>query len=656
MVQSEKNRFTLVSGGQSVRSTPRNWDSFEVALSRGLSINKEITTELEFFSSGAELIESAFNSGEEVTLSLERLDNNWEYTDIRYFKADFSTYSKNGGIVSVGFIEESLRELIEDNKGTSYDIDITNEFKLSYSGIQANRTNSLRSESGACEQLSFSNWLIRGVKDRTELSDTIIFPKKSFYLKFLKEDELYIQLRIGKLIAKWRGLTGGSLMLAHCRPSGSGFNVVAVIKTFHGVDSVADISTTFTDYTTHDIFYSSKRWGIDGQVAASNVSILENDFLCLFFNTERGANVSMEGGETTLSVLSYESSIFQDYMFPVIRPNYLISELMKKMCGTSPLIEYNLSETNWLPVFASSSCITRQIEPKITVSFEDLMKFLNCIYSCDYDLTEDTIRIDYASSFFSDVKAMDLEPTGRISMSYDDEHIYNKVEVGFDVDSDTENGTEDFLCKNVFEITKAEGETLDLVSPFKGSPYTIEQFIKDKASSSTTKKQSDDDVFVFCVNPFNFSPTGTPPTILFRGQTGVSSSYYNVPFSPMRMLIANSRYIGVSLWNKTKRLVFASTNGKSASSKLPYENALISEKNGENALLLTGLENPLFKPLSVEFDTNIDLWTQEEINDYLYKYFTVRDKKSGSSYDIYINDISLPLTKKSKQNWNALLR
>ena len=122
------------------------------------------------------------------------------------------------------------------------------------------------------------------------------------------------------------------------------------------------------------------------------------------------------------------------------------------------------------------------------------------------------------------------------------------------------------------------------------------------------------------------------------------------------MLIANSRYIGVSLWNKTKRLVFASTNGKSASSKLPYENAIISEKDGENALLLTGLENPLFKPLSVEFDTNIDLWTQEEINDYLYKYFTVRDKKSGSSYDIYINDISLPLTKKSKQNWNALLR
>ena len=58
----------------------------------------------------------------------------------------------------------------------------------------------------------------------------------------------------------------------------------------------------------------------------------------------------------------------------------------------------------------------------------------------------------------------------------------------------------------------------------------------------------------------------------------------------------------------------------------------------------------------MEFDTNIDLWTQEEINDYLYKYFTVRDKKSGSSYDIYINDISLPLTKKSKQNWNALLR
>ena len=141
MVQSEKNRFTLVSGGLSVRSTPRNWDSFEVALSRGLSINKEITTELEFFSSGAELIEAAFNSGQNVTLSLERLDNDWEYTDIRYFKADFSTYSKNGGIVSVGFMEESLRELIEDNKGTSYDIDITNEFKLSYSGIQANRTN-----------------------------------------------------------------------------------------------------------------------------------------------------------------------------------------------------------------------------------------------------------------------------------------------------------------------------------------------------------------------------------------------------------------------------------------------------------------------------------------------------------------------------------
>ena len=662
MVQSEKNKFTLIYGNQyrgvktfrSVTSTPRNWEEFEVALSREIAINKEITTELEFFADAAALLESAFNNGGSVTLTLERLDNNWEYTDIRYFKADFSTFSKSGAIVSVGFTEASVRQLIEDNKGTKYDIDVPSTYKLSYSGMQNNRTNSLRSESGVCEQLSFSNWLVKGVKDRTELSDTVLFPKKSFYLKFLKEDDLYIQLKIGKLTAKWGVLTGGTLMLAHCRPSGSGFNVISVIKTFHGVDATAH--TIFTDYNSHDIFYSSKRWGIDGQVVASGVSIYENDFLCLFFNTDRGANVSMEGDETTLSLLSYESSVFQDYIFPVVRPNYIIGELMKKICGTSPLIDYNLDESTWLPVFASSSCITRQLEPKISVSFEDVMKFLNCVYSCAYDLTENTLKIDYSSSFFSSSKALDLQPIGRIDLKYDNEHVYNKVEVGFETDTDTENGTDDFLCKNIFEITKGDGETLDLVSPFKGSPYTIEQFIKDKSKSSSTKKESDDEVFVFCVNPFDFSPTGTPPTTLYRGQTGVYSSYYNVPFSPMRMLIANSRYIGVSLWNRTKKLIFASTDGKTASSKLPYEDLWINEADGENALLLAGLQNPLFKPLSVEFDTNIDLWTQEEISDYLYKYFTVNDKKSGSSYDIYINDISLPLTKRSKQNWNALLK
>ena len=109
-----------------IECTPTNWGEMSIGLSRELfAIKRESTSRLMFTGEAATIITDTLN-GEHITkevfLELYRRNEDWSMTIVRTWKADLSTYERDGDTVSLEFSSSSVREEIERNKGTAYEI------------------------------------------------------------------------------------------------------------------------------------------------------------------------------------------------------------------------------------------------------------------------------------------------------------------------------------------------------------------------------------------------------------------------------------------------------------------------------------------------------------------------------------------------------
>jgi hypothetical protein len=675
MVQPDRNKFTLIrSNAQRIVFTPINWQELEVVLSRdNLAVTQEVAAEVRCHRAAAQAIREAADTGRDFKLRVETLTNDWTY-DASYweFKADVETFADDGSTVSIGFVQSGIKDLIDKNKGTKYDIDIPSTFTMKYSGVTLDKTNiitSVKNSAGmfySLNRISSSNWIVGGVKSQTVRSDTWVFTDYTgFHGRSLKTNQPTITFFLGEiqfyLSSNYDNIR---LNLLHCRPLGTGFQVRTTLLSLTHSSRIGTLRYIFQDFNTYTFENNGSAWTRNGVAiplpeGVPNATLIGGDFVMLVVTAGGQDRVLQAEYDETLTTLSFEShdiSPFSDYPVRVMPIDSVLSALLKKMTGITPTLTYNLPKhtdsTPWVPVLSSGSAVQHSSTPMMNVSFDDVMQFLRCAYGASYDVYDSTVVVDYVTSFFSSLKAIDVVPINGVQVKRDTEHVFNKVEVGWETDDDVENGQFEPLCKNVFSINSGvEGKTLDLVSPFKGSPYTIEQYMKDKATESSKTAKQDNDVFVFCVVPFK-----TSETVLYRGQLP-SSTLFNIPLTPMRFLIANGRYIGVSLYNKSKRLIFVSTDRTAGyRSRIDGETYYIDEDSGTNVDLFNAISSPLFKPVAVEFKTAIKTPNKAAIHAMRHKYLSILDNKSGETIDFYINDISLPLTVGKEQEWIGIKR
>lgn len=668
MVQPDRNKFVLTYGETSVTFTPINWKEVEVVLSRDVfAVDQEVTPEISCFGEAASLVTQAYGAGETLTLTVQRLGNDWTYTDTWSFEADMQTYAKEGGIVTVGFNQNSLKDLIDKNKGTKYDIDIPSTYIMGYSGVTLDRSNEITAMGYKypLESLSASNRIIAGVKSETSRSDSWIFTDhKGFYARALKANTITMTFILGDIRINFDGGTPDGdvkIYLLHARFSGTTITHKCMLLEKTHASRIPSASYTFEDYNEYSFSNDGTYWKRDG-VTIGTASIQEGDFICLYAGA-KGLNNAwqvIDGLKTVvrkpvLKIISSEVSPFVNYPVRVMPMETALGHVLNRMTGTTPSLVYNLPEywddSHWIPVLTSGSALQGMTRPKISISFDDIMQFLRCAYGASYSISGSTVTIDYIDEFYSSLKAMDVIPVRGVKIKRDTEHVFNKVEVGWETDDDVENGQFEPLCKNVFSIdADVDDKTLDLVSPFKGSPYTVEGYMRGKALESSKTRQQDNDVFVFCVNPF----IGVTTTTLYREHLP-ASTLFNIPLTPMRMLIANGKYIGVSLYNRPKLLTFVSTD-RTADGRfiLDYEGAYVDEDNGSDTSLVAALGLALFKPEVVELMTCIKTPTKASIEAMKHKYFSAIDEKTDITYDFYINDVSLPLTVGKEQDWNGI--
>jgi hypothetical protein len=651
---------------------PYNWPDFEIAITRqDLVADREITSELEF--AHLEIISDARSDGKDLELIFSKRNNDWTYSEIATFTADMTTYREERERIRLSFIENSIRKKLVDNASVKYDIDVPiqatrtpnpDAYTLLYTGLSRDIENVF---APALVSFDSPNTAIPGVLVKRTATDRLLFTDKMGALS-LYSGNYTIKYKLGKIVILDHLVRDASTYKMRLNKY-TARTLVSTIKEWpytNKADYLGDYLYTFEDSAEYS------------QIINLNV----NESLVLEVTHEHLSEVhSYEG--TRLSFSYITESLYSNYMVYGMTQKQALTALLAKI--TPCTLVYNIPDTLFL---ASESCLAQSLEAKLSLTLDDIKKSLRCSGAA-MSVSGTTVTVDYVDNLFSGTLGGTLVPINNPVFEYSNEHVYGSVRVGYKVNNDAEKS---IFCENVFKLSDDEKE-LDLVSPFKASPYDIEETLDKLRTSSNEKKNYSTDIFIFDINAFNtYNEATLNKDYYLRNSIG---GEYNLRLSPVNILLSNERYILVS-----GSPVFASSDGEDGATikgfvrHSSYTNLLdaitnlsgralnvtvrfldisigqIKYYNYTGATILdadwldtdnwtevsyleerevTFTKDPLFYPYSIVFDTSQRLTTLDTT-----KYYAVVDNFSDKTYNFFINDISLQLTKVESQSWNGI--
>lgn len=661
---------TTYQGYKTFEVEPYNWPDFEMAITRqDLVADREITSELIF--PDLEIISEARSDDKDLELIFSKRNNDWTYTEYATFTADMTTYKKDRERVHLSFIENGVRKALSDNASVKYDIDVPIQATrvpnpeaqtLLYTGVNRNIENVF---APALVSFDSPRILVPGVLVKRTATDRLFFNDKMGATS-LYSGNYTIKYKLGKIVIK------------------SGANI---------------------DYTTYKIRLNKrsngfllstiKEWGCTNRADGFYYTFEDSEEYekIIQLNVNETLSLEVSIGSYPSEVYSYEATRFSfSYITESLYSGYMVYGMTQKQALTALLAKitpctlvYNIPDTTFL---ASESGLAQSLEAKLSLTLDDIKKSLRC-FGAALSVSGTTVTVDYIENLFSSVSGGELVPINNPVFEYSDEHVYGSVKVGYKVNNDAKKS---IFCQNVFKLSDNEKE-LDLVHPFKASPYDIEETLDKLRTSSNEKKEYSEDIFIFDINDFDaYNQTTLNKDYYLKDGVG---GEYNLNITPRSILLANERYLLVS-----GSPVFASSDGAPGytiigfvrnSSYTTLIDAITNLTNRAlnitvrflepavgiihyynytgttlhdadwldtdnwtevyylNERVVTFTKEPLFYPYSIVFDTAQELTTLDTT-----RYYSLVDNFSNKTYNFYINDISLQLTKVNSQSWNGI--
>ncbi len=584
-----------------------------------------------------------------------------------------TTYREERERIRLSFIENSIRKKLVDNASVKYDIDVPiqatrtpnpDAYTLLYTGLSRDIENVF---APALVSFSSPNKSIPGVLVKRTATDRLLFTDKMGALS-LYSGNYTIKYKLGKIVIRdnlVRDVATYKLRL-------NKYNFTTLTSTIK--------EWSYTNYSSSGGYYYYTFE--DSEEYSKVINLQRNQSLVLEMTFEHLSEVhSYE--ETRLSFSYITESLYSNYMVYGMTQKQALTALLAKI--TPCTLVYNIPDTLFL---ASESCLAQSLEAKLSLTLDDIKKSLRCSGAA-LSVSGTTVTVDYVDNLFSGTLGGTLVPINNPVFEYSNEHVYGSVRVGYKVNNDAEKS---IFCENVFKLSDDEKE-LDLVSPFKASPYDIEETLDKLRTSSTKKQEYSEDIFIFDINAFDsYNQATLNKDYYLRNSIG---GEYNLRLSPMNILLSNERYLLVS-----GNPVFASSDGEDGATikgfvryssytnltdaitnltgralnitvrfldvsigQIRYYNytgATIEDADWldtdnwtEVSYLkereVTFTKDPLFYPYSIVFDTSQRLTTLDTT-----KYYAVVDNFSNKTYNFFINDISLQLTKVESQSWNGI--
>lgn len=731
------NRYILYYLGGSLECCPNNWTAFEMGIVRsGFGMNREITAELVFSGVASTWIQAMYATSKHqavMTMTFEKRNNLWEYDMFNTFQADFSTYSIVNGKVSLTFIENSVRRLIDDNKSTEYEFPLPDESGtsdyLDYEGISYDKKNKLFIQpprpTPTSPASSYKLTRVSTIWDALMAKKTIRESSAFYEMPYARDAGIRFKAACTPTIR----IRAGVIAVSSTYDVSKAGAAIGVIR--RAADGTVSLLTdnnndpvSWDTEVSYGVDHKQLNFTINKEVVITNKTFATGEVLIFCVGITDASTDSVwvrQAQNSYMQIESIEPSLIVGRQIPIVSHEWMLEKLLRKMVPQfadevayplASILDYNLPTLTGATTFAlalsSSSGLTNADTPTIKSSFDKIMKSLGVQYGADYDITGNLMRVDYGDTFFTNVKAMDVEPVGEVTIKADTTHVYNRIVAGYETSDDATNGGLEYNCKNTFSIpnTSKDDKELNLVSPFIGSPFTIEQHLTDKEVSSTEGKNDDNSIFIFAVNP-----VVDHSTTLYRSTLTLTSGYrinkwftegayrfyttilgttkiaedanlfyydyltggtyiwngteyvlneadlnnlpvkaYNTVISPSQIIMANIRYIAISL-GLSKIITFASTDRKA-----DYYHTINGVKYYENAISPDLVTTPLFQAETVEFQTAQEFASLTAINGSLYKYFSFLDKNTGITHNYYIKDITLQLTRVDSQEWIGLTK
>lgn len=152
----------------------------------------------------------------------------------------------------------------------------------------------------------------------------------------------------------------------------------------------------------------------------------------------------------------------------------------------------------------------------------------------------------------------------------------------------------------------------------------------------------------------NQSGSSKMPISLYQNQIikdfdGDSTTSYNVPYTPRRILNKHLSYISISNWNSENKLKYTSgDNDSNISSKLAYETEYVEENADVTTI------TPIFLPIKAEIGVDGDLDYVKTLRENKYGY--IKTTYNDKVYKFWVEEISVTVAEQEEQTFTGYLK
>ena len=544
------------------KSCIRNWDEIKRTVKRSDfgGIIRTFTSKFEFVGDAYDLLLNEWVEKyllADARIAIYEINNRHTYDIFIDSKLDFGTFDNSGYAISMNTVDNSVSTLINANKGTQYEYlvdEIKEKRQLYYDRL---------------DMLSTVNWVVVGESAEDSSDVTLSFDGVGYKVIpiYITSSEIYTNN-----LFEFSDVAPGEVSVY------SGFLKAkkdATLDLSINIDFLAYVAAS--DDTRIILFKNGVRlndfkWENDGinhtKINIETTLTLNGDDVLSLGIYSKKEKYTVLFTEKSISVKWKERSNNTIYI-DVITPTKVLNSLLKSINGgkegiTGKIVSNYDSRLNNCVIVAAES-IRGIPDAKLYTSYTKFVDWMEAVFGFVPVIEGNTVQFVHRNTLFdaSVIKEFDVEHTD-FTYSVDENLIYSSVRVGYDKqDYDSINGRDEFRFTAEFvtgiDITDNK---LELISPYRSDAYGIE-FLAQKRGKNTTDNESDNDVFFVGAEDRLITPSGICYRLIRMGWDidGVLSpdTMFNVMFNQRSMLVANSKYIGIS----ADKLEFTSSDGNS---------------------------------------------------------------------------------------------
>ncbi len=237
------------------------------------------------------------------------------------------------------------------------------------------------------------------------------------------------------------------------------------------------------------------------------------------FDLLKGDRLFLQVGFAPISFISIKESTLQLYAkskpLPSVIPGFTLYDLgrklVEKITGNaadfdSTLLADLITDFSSEIILTSGDGVRGITNASLKTSWKDFYKFVDVVLMTRMSIT-DKIRIENRITAYQPPSVTPAVPLGivkdlKVTPAID--QMYTSIKVGHqEQDVNDTNGKFDFNGFMIFTtpIKSIPDKQMDLQSPYKASPYEIEQTRANYEGKTTTDKDTDNDVFALAVTP-----------------------------------------------------------------------------------------------------------------------------------------------------------